>query len=117
MFLAPASRSQLATEEELESVINLLSGVGCGSVSPMQVIPEIVSPQGSMQLTVPQIYRMPSPLSDSHLDDLRAQKSQVNGYIEFTLLSCCGDSLKLCCLNSAARLCYILEYEFLNLSL
>ncbi|XP_059146478.1 uncharacterized protein LOC131934274 [Physella acuta] len=93
-FAYMSSRSQLATEEELESVINLLSGVGCGSVSPMQVIPEIVSPQGSMQLTVPQIYRMPSPLSDSHLDDLRAQKSQVHRRSEGCLdLSAVGRNL------------------------
>ncbi|BFZ19642.1 hypothetical protein BsWGS_22681 [Bradybaena similaris] len=69
-------RSQLATEEELESVINLLSGVGYGPASPMQVIPEVMPPQGSMQLTVPQIYRTLSPLSDTQLEDRR--KSQVH---------------------------------------
>lgn len=73
--LSPASKSQLATEEELESVINLLSGVGCGSVSPMQVIPEVVPPQGCIQLTVPQIYRTVSPVSDTQLEQRR--KSQV----------------------------------------
>ncbi|CAG5118700.1 unnamed protein product [Candidula unifasciata] len=71
-----SSRSQLATEEELESVINLLSGIGYGSASPMQVIPEVMPAQGSMQLTVPQIYRTLSPLSDTHLEDRR--KSQVH---------------------------------------
>ncbi|GFO11257.1 hypothetical protein PoB_003776200 [Plakobranchus ocellatus] len=75
--------SQLATEEELESVINLLSGIGPhpigasgGGTSHMQVIPEVVIPQGPTQLNVPQMFRMPSPLSDTQLEELRTQKSQ-----------------------------------------
>ncbi|CAL1544860.1 unnamed protein product [Lymnaea stagnalis] len=44
----------------------------------MQVIPEVVPPQGPMQLTVPQIYRMPSPSCDTQLEELRTQKSQVH---------------------------------------
>ncbi|RUS70215.1 hypothetical protein EGW08_022025 [Elysia chlorotica] len=76
--------SQLATEEELESVINLLSGLGTHSAggttgsgtAHMQVIPEVVIPQAPVQLSVPQIYRMPSPTSDTQAEEMRAQKSQ-----------------------------------------
>ncbi|XP_050398764.1 uncharacterized protein LOC126816362 isoform X2 [Patella vulgata] len=54
----------LASEEEIDSVINLLSGVGVqSSNNTMQAIPE-----NQIQLTVPQLYRMPSPASDSHIE-------------------------------------------------
>ncbi|GFS22021.1 hypothetical protein ElyMa_005098600 [Elysia marginata] len=80
--ITSSGSSQLATEEELESVINLLSGLGshgvggtAGSGTPhMQVIPEVVIPQAPVQLSVPQIYRMPSPVSETQLEDLRSQK-------------------------------------------
>ncbi|XP_005111852.1 uncharacterized protein LOC101863313 [Aplysia californica] len=74
---ANGAKSQLATEEELESVINLLSGVGCCPGSPMQVIPE-VPPQDPLQLTVPQIYRVASPASDTQLDEISHVKTQVH---------------------------------------
>ncbi|XP_055890267.1 uncharacterized protein LOC106070740 isoform X3 [Biomphalaria glabrata] len=77
-FQSSGMKPELATEEELESVINLLSGMGCVSVSSMQALPEIVPPQGPMQLTVPQIYCRPSPSSDTQVDDLKTQKSQIH---------------------------------------
>ncbi|XP_048253762.1 uncharacterized protein LOC124113132 [Haliotis rufescens] len=67
---------QLASEEELESVINLLSGVNCSN-SPMQAIPEN-QVQGQVQLTVPQIYRMPSPASDSNVEEMKHPKYQMH---------------------------------------
>ncbi|KAH9502630.1 hypothetical protein Btru_073964 [Bulinus truncatus] len=93
-FQSTSLKTQLVTEEELENVINLLSGSGCGPVSPMQVIPEIVPPQGPMQLTVPQIFCMPSPSSDTQLEDLKTQKSQVHRRSEGCLdLSSVGRNL------------------------
>lgn len=80
--ITSSGSSQLATEEELESVINLLSGLGshgmagpaASSTPHMQVIPEVVIPQAPVQLSVPQLYRMPSPVSDSQLEEIRSNK-------------------------------------------
>ena len=44
--------------------------------SLFQVIPEVVIPQAPVQLSVPQSYRMPSPVSDTQLEELRTQKTQ-----------------------------------------
>ncbi|XP_041376904.1 uncharacterized protein LOC121389375 [Gigantopelta aegis] len=67
----------LASEEELESVINLLSGVNTSN-SPMQVIPE--------HLAVPPIYRMPSPsASDSQAEEMSMPRVQHHRRSESSL--------------------------------
>ncbi|PVD20706.1 hypothetical protein C0Q70_18865 [Pomacea canaliculata] len=99
-------RNQLVSEEELDSVISLLSGVTSLSPSPspsapptpnsMHSIPEdpprVHSPstpnsmhsgpelrpaRSPMQLTVPGMFRMPSPASDTQLEDLQLPKLQA----------------------------------------
>lgn len=98
--------ARLASEEDLDSVINLLSGVSCTSPLPsptapptpnsMHSIPEDplrgLSPSTSssmqstcevhpsrspMQLMVPNVYRMRSPASDTQLEELQIPKLQT----------------------------------------
>ena len=64
----------VASQEELDSVINLLSGVGTGPVNHMSPIPE---QQSSVSLQVPSLYGSLSPsTSDSCMDNLSTQRSQ-----------------------------------------
>ncbi|ESO90990.1 hypothetical protein LOTGIDRAFT_163501 [Lottia gigantea] len=74
----------IASDEEIDSVINLLSCLtptnpGNNS-NTMSVIPE-----NHIQLTVPQIYRMPSPLSDTNIDELKPPNFVVHRRSEGSL--------------------------------
>ena len=81
----PSSIGQVASQEELDSVINLLSGVGTGSASTnhMSPISEQHSPhqggphQGQVSLQVPLMYRPPrSPAaSDSGVDVAKTHRN------------------------------------------
>ncbi|XP_070189476.1 uncharacterized protein [Littorina saxatilis] len=101
-FTPEDSANALASEEDLDSVISLLSGVNCRSpalpptpnsmlsipedplrdTSPstpnsMHSGPELHHLHSPMQLTVPNMYRMRSPVSDSHVDELQIPRLQA----------------------------------------
>ena len=72
--ITTSPNGHVATQEELDSVINLLSGVGTGSQTHMSPIPE---QQGNLSLQVPSLYSSLSPAaSDSCMDSLKTQRIQ-----------------------------------------
>lgn len=76
--LGPTSNGHLATEEELDSVINLLSGIG-GPSGHMEPIPE-----NQAQLNIPSVYssRTPSP---REMDEQNPSKLQSHRRSEGSL--------------------------------
>ena len=79
----PSSNSQVASQEELDSVINLLSGVGTGSANHMSPISE---QQGQISLQVPTVYGALSPAaSDSGMDGVKTHRNPVQRRSEGSL--------------------------------